>query len=571
LKTTSLHLLHRRRRGKNSDSAFPKLTEQGSVQGDSGGVIGFWLLPTSSGYVKLKIPTASRIRTVGKVDGKRYSPLNKVISVNSEVGSASIPVYPVINSINILSKFYSWIDSAPESLWSANEVERTQAMKSYQSLLIKNGFCFVIKNGDTIKWCGTNKKLLAFFIMELSGGKVFNPANLSLLADKFNSEDPGRSEMKKIALLNTDGSITKTLTIDSVFNSLFKKQGVTFSSYINSIKSPVISEFYNGKVRWNSIKDWEGIEDDKLVSVMEADTLMDEFIRAGDKKSLLRSVNIIIQILSKKNLMRSLNWDAEELKRAVQDAPELAELMGKYLQKRQSIRRPIYTPRGRPPQTESLKESTLIEASFRDLLNDTASNGRYKIGGLRRVGRIWVYDRTIPDRVSNSRFVVTRRPVMQLDTDGFPIYKFQFRSRPDRNTTSMAHQGYVKFVEKPKFLARIRDFFKEEIDLQVHVHCACPDFKYRWHWVLAGINCSHEPTGLGFDAIDRKPDKTNPNGMISMCKHLVVAKDYLLLSANEHYKIVKNLQKASPLGVGTLGAPNSRKIQPGAAVVSPGP
>jgi hypothetical protein len=135
----------------------------------------------------------------------------------------------------------------------------------------------------------------------------------------------------------------------------------------------------------------------------------------------------------------------------------------------------------------------------------------------------------------------------------------------------MAHQGYVKFVEKPKFLARIRDFFKEEIDLQVHVHCACPDFKYRWHWVLAGINCSHEPTGLGFDAIDRKPDKTNPNGMISMCKHLVVAKDYLLLSANEHYKIVKNLQKASPLGVGTLGAPNSRKIQPGAAVVSPGP
>jgi hypothetical protein len=546
------------------------------------------------------------------------------------MGGSSVPVYPVVNATNILSKFYSWIGGTPpDSLWSSDEPTRVQAMKSYQSLLIKNGFCFVIKNGDTVKWCGTNRKLLTSFMTELSGGKLFNPTNLSVLTDKFDPEDPENSEIKKIALLSSDGSVTKTLTTDSVFKSLFKKQGVGFSEYINSIQSPTIKEFYNGKVQWNSVKDWDGIEDDKLLSAMRADTLISEF--TSNPKAVLRSANVVIQILAKRNLTRNLGWDAEQIKKAVQEAPELAELVSKYLPKTQQ--RPIYTPTTRtkqnipegvpkpkysiskgaiiqsdvyrsegnvtitgnpvwsgdqkewvypaitnggrtfgvaerfiskivtPAQTESL-----VEASFRDLLNDTVSNGRYKIGGLRRVGRLWIYDRAIPDRVSNSRFVVTRRPVLQLDNDGFPIYRFQFRSRPDRNTTNMSHQGYVKFVERPKFLARVRYFFKEEIDLQVHVHCTCPDFKYRWHWILAKANCSHKPTGLGFDAIDKRPDRTNPNGMISMCKHLVVAKDYLLLSANEHYKIVKNIQKASPLRAGTVNKPDSREVKPGADV-----
>ena len=564
MKTNYLHLLHKKKQRTIPEPAKTVIIEQGEVQGDSGGVIGFWLLPTTSGYIKLKIPQASKVKTVGEVNGKKYFPLNKTISVNSEISGSSVPVYPVVNSSNILSKFYPWLSST-NALWSKDEETRTQAMKSYQALLIKNGFCFVIKRGDTIKWCGTNRKLLTSFMMELVGGKMFNPTSLSILTDKFDPENPENSEVQKLALLNPDGSVVKTLTIDSVFKSLFKKQGAVFSDYINSINTPTIKEFYNGKVQWKSVKDWEGIKDDKLVSAMRADILIDEFARSDDKNALLRSASIAIQILSKKNLVRNLGWGSEELKRAVQEAPELAKLIGNYLPKRQQ--RPVYTPPARakaaspPAQTESL-----VEASFRNLLDDTVSNGRYRIGGLRRVGRLWVYDRAIPDRASNSRFVVTRRPTLQLDRDGFPVYRFQFRSRPDRNTTNMSHQGYVKFIERPKFLARIRDFFKEEIDLQVHVHCTCPDFKYRWHWVLAKANCSHNPTGLGFDAIDKRPDQTNPNGLISMCKHLVVAKDYLLLSANEHYKIVKNLQKASPLKTGAVDEPDSRRVKPGAEV-----
>jgi hypothetical protein len=586
---TNLHLLHKKRKkGRIVESkprvsiSIPKtvLAEQ-EVKGDSGDVIGFWLLPTTSGYVKLKIPKTTSVKTIGEVDGKRFSPLDKIIQVPSEIGGSSTPIYPIINATDTLSRFYP-MGEVPDGLWSKESGIRVQAMKSYQALVVKNGFCFVIKSGDTVKWCGTNRKLLTSFMMELVGGKFFNPTSLSILTDKFDPENPENSEVTKLALLNADGVVAKTLTVDSVFKSLFRKEGASFSDYINGINNPTIKEFYNGKVQWNSVKDWEGVKDEKIVSAMMADLLIDEFNRANDQKALLRSASIAIQILARKNLTRKLGWGTEELKRATQEAPELAKLVGAFLPKIQQ--RSIYTPPSRsprapkagsvdnpdnrevepgaekPPQTESL-----VEASFRNLLDDTVANGRYKIGGLRRIGRLWVYDRTIPDRASNSRFVVTRRPVLQLDKDGFPVYKFQFRSRPDRNTTNMSHQGYIKFIEKPKFLARVRDFFKEEIDLQVHVGCNCPDFKYRWHWVLAKANCSHKPTG-GFDAIDKRPDRTNPGGLISMCKHLVVAKDYLLLSANEHYKIVKNLQKASPLKAGSVDNPDSREVEPGAEV-----
>jgi hypothetical protein len=477
------------------------------------------------------------------------------LMVKSEVGGALLPVWPIVNATDTLSNFYNWIENlAPgkdSGLWSSDVTKRIQAAKSFQASLITNGFCFVIIEGDTVKWCGKNRKVLIAFMQELAGFKIYNPPSLSILSDKFNPDNPEDSEIKNLALMTPTGVVQKTLSVVSIFASLFKRQedgGSAFSKYINGIDYPTIENFYKGEVKPRSASDWDDVESDKILAAFAPSETINEFKSNYPNDDLMASTTAALAVLKKRSLIRSLGWSAELLKRASNDSPELAKL--------------ILAATGQAAQTESL-----IESSFRELLRSTVDNGGYKIGGLRRVGRIWVYDRSIPGRASNSRFVVTRRPVLQLDTDGFPVYKFQFRSRPDRNTTNMSHQGYIKFVEKPKFLARVRNFFRDEIDLQVHVHCTCPDFKYRWHWILAKNNCSHQPTGIGFDATDQPPDKTNPRGLISMCKHLVVAKDYVLLSANEHQKIVKNLQKASPLKSGDLNKPDSREVKPGAEVV----
>jgi hypothetical protein len=554
--------LHYRRRPKRSKAAVPpakpSLTEDTVTEADvvgSGRVIGFWLLPTSSGYVKLKIFDSYPVSVADDRGPKVLT--RRTITVKSEIGGSFLPIWPVLNATDTLSKFFSWIENltpgADGGMWSSDVTKRIQASKSYQQSLINNGLCFVIMDGDTVKWCGSNRKVLAAFIQELAGLKLYNPTNLSLLADKFDPDNPDESEVTKLALMNGSGVVQKVLSVDSIFKSLLKRPDA-FSSYINGIRQPVISDFYAGEVAWDSPTDWAGIEDEKIMSAMRPDSLIREYAAAAAKnrKKMMISATVAIKILKGKNLIRNLGWEADDLKKASDQAPEIAKLVM------------AHTQAAPPPSSQS--ESILVESSFKELLRNTADNGGYKIGGLRRIGRIWVYDRTVPDRVSNSRFVVTRRPILQLGEDGFPVYKFQFRSRPDRNTTNMTHQGYVKFIEKPKFLARVRNFFREEIDLQVHVGCTCFDFKYRWHWVLAKNNCSHEPTGIGFDAIDRPPRQTNPGGLISMCKHLVVAKDYILLSANEHQKIVKNLQRSAPLKPVEVNNPDSRLVEPGTEV-----
>ncbi len=550
---TSLHFRKKpRKKTVVTEGAKTVISEE--VSG-SGGVIGFWLLPTSSGYVKLKIQESYPVKTVND-----RSLLVRTVSVKSDAGGSMLPVWPVVNSTDILSKFYNWIENAAPSrdsgLWSTDVTKRTQAAKNYQQQLLSNGFCFAIRDGDTVKWCGKNKKLLGAFMQELSGLKLFNPTNLSILVDRFDSDNPKESEVTKLVLMNDSGVPQKTLTLDSVFKSLFQKREAAFSAYINNIETPVISDFYDGEIVWESPTNWAGIKTEKIIDAMRPESLVREFVKAGDKKVLMASATVAINILKSKGLLGSIGWDHEEIKKAAVNAPEIAKLISSHIRLPQSLP---------PPSLQN--ESTLIESSFKELLRDTVANGRYKIGGLRRIGRIWVYDRSIPDRASNSRFVVTRRPALKLGDDGFPVYMFQFRSRPDRNTTNMAHQGYVKFIEKPKFLARVRNFFRDEIDLQVHVFCTCPDFKYRWHWVLAKNNCSHKPTGIGFDATDQPPNQTNPGGLVSMCKHLVVAKDYILLSANEHQKIVKNLQKSSPLKPAkAVDDPDSREVKPGTEV-----
>lgn len=533
---STLHTHWKRKRPAKTALAKAKAVPTPIVEKQTGGsIIGFWMLPSQNGYVKLKIVDSYAVKSEA---GKKISKTNN--------NGHWLPVWGLVSASDDLKSYFPWVDTAIRNsvgLFSKDDMERTKAARHLQAIFISHGFSFAIKQQDTIWWCGSSRKQLTLFLQELVGQLSFNPKGLSIGSYDVDSEE---NEFTTLRLLKPNGSPDVALTMKAVMAAIFKKKGEEddkgekgFAETINGISNPTAIDIF--RVGWKDPSEWRGLSPESLASAFEADGIIALHSRLddNDKKRLESALNIAFQTARKLNVSPDdWGWSADQLKR----------LKGV----------------SKPRVIESLTEAT-----FRELLNATASNGDYRIGGLRRIGRIWVYDRSIPDRVSNSRFVVIRRPILQLDRDGYPIYRFRFRSRPDRNTTDMSHGGYIKFVDKPNFMSRLTGFFKDQIDLNVHVGCECPDFKYRWHWVLAQNNASHTPTGAGFDAQNRRPMVTNPNSLVCMCKHLVVAKDYLLLSAREHNRAVRELQKQRPLSKAEKpNEPETQKVDPEAEVTT---
>lgn len=201
--------------------------------------------------------------------------------------------------------------------------------------------------------------------------------------------------------------------------------------------------------------------------------------------------------------------------------------------------------------TEAQLDKLLMEVTFRKLMDLTQRNGNYKIGGLVKIGNSWVTDPRVKGRIQNSMFVVTKPPTWKQDTDGLTRIDYNFKSRPDRSTTGLRQKGYIKFIP-PGFLKRmiqkIKGLVKKQQpkdgwDSDVHCFCTCPDFKYRWHKVLADKGASHTPTGQGGEATNQQPNITNPTRSLSLCKHLAAMAGYLATTQRDVTDYVSNKQK----------------------------
>lgn len=206
------------------------------------------------------------------------------------------------------------------------------------------------------------------------------------------------------------------------------------------------------------------------------------------------------------------------------------------------------------PNSSDVRESKkLEEASYFDLWNATRRNGDYKYGGMRKIHGRWIYDPTVPGRTQNGkRFVTVALPKVSLDDEGRITINFRYQSRPTRNTTGISHVGYVKFSDHTSFLKTAsRNIGKAMAKRDVHTRCSCPDFQFRWHWVLSQIGAAPEPTGPG----NLPPNKTNPQKKIAMCKHLCAVSPFLLFRSpafdKEIRKAIKTTKKAQ-----TRPAPN---------------
>lgn len=116
------------------------------------------------------------------------------------------------------------------------------------------------------------------------------------------------------------------------------------------------------------------------------------------------------------------------------------------------------------------------ESTFSQLLGLTQANGSYRYGGMRKVGGRWVIDPSVTGRTDNSRFIVVSMPNWRVGTDGFPVMNYTCRSRPDRSTTGLNHNGFIRVSNKGGFLKRLASKWLPQfgrLEPDVQVFCTC--------------------------------------------------------------------------------------------------
>jgi len=119
-----------------------------------------------------------------------------------------------------------------------------------------------------------------------------------------------------------------------------------------------------------------------------------------------------------------------------------------------------------------------------------------------------------------------------------------------------AAQRSVKFVpkegqlramlkrEKVDFDGLVYDLTVEEdesfVAHGVAVH-NCPDFKYRYHWVLSQMGAAAKPSGAGGEATNAPPNKTNPSFRPSLCKHLAACDQFIDFGNADFRKMLRKV------------------------------
>jgi len=553
---------------------------EASPKGES---VGFWLIPKGENqYMKLRIfrkytfeedqtlpnvqATWQSIKQGNVKNAVRGAMGDSTWDVEITMGGQLLPIWAVLANVDILSKHFQWIPAMLKNktinnvyLPSLGE-ESVAAAEMVQSQLMKRGWSFAVKDGENVLFgCrgGAYHRPPYFdtFTQEISGsGPSMTPIDIKL-------GEPG--EIKTVQFFDSSGEAGgRSMSLDYLMGKAKKDEPKSpdepakpaepvkidksdfksrvsdpakekdFAGWVNNLfasgQNISLVEFapeYDGHKWWDmSNPPFDKIEPQVIRHYFE----YERFTEAVEKKSVAPRVmalfSAVIGALAEskhRQLLEDMGWDDMAFHKfaALSGEDKKAEM--------QESKQPIN------------------EMTFRELLRQTSHNGGYRIGGMRRIHGRWLYDMSIPDRMTNSRFVIVRQPRLGLDTDGSPIYRFRFRSRADRNTTGMAQSGYVKFVQTKRglFKKAIRFIANTELDEDVQVGCSCPDFRFKWHWVLARSGASHTPTGIGFDATDDPPNHTNPRHLVGICKHLCVFQDILSRSAREHDREVGTLRK----------------------------
>lgn len=129
-----------------------------------------------------------------------------------------------------------------------------------------------------------------------------------------------------------------------------------------------------------------------------------------------------------------------------------------------------------------------------------------------------LYDRSDPARIARSNDVSVR-PLRVETMDGDEAWTFSYKSSP--STTGQRWAGYVRF-------------FKEDVsskesagELDCIVDCECPDYRYRWAYANTKQDASVVGGNSWSGCINSPPNRTNPDQVPGMCKHLISLGEFL--------------------------------------------
>lgn len=126
-----------------------------------------------------------------------------------------------------------------------------------------------------------------------------------------------------------------------------------------------------------------------------------------------------------------------------------------------------------------------------------------------------------PKRVRRSDTV--RGPPLEIFNakSGSVYHTFNFKSFP--STTGLRHHGYIRFF-RPHTAGTNRMPLQH---VPCEVDCTCPDFRYRFAWVLKQKGSARVGPQSMNQAWNKAPNKTNPDRRASLCKHILAARDYI--------------------------------------------
>lgn len=491
---------------------------------EAGSTIGFWVIPQKSGtYLKLKI-----LR-----EYKSEFNLDTNWTVSGFRPNSPWPIQPLIQNRKLLLTYFQWIkhilpeDMRGQSMYRPDTDDYEAAAESLvESLFYHKWKYFVIKDG--VAFFGSNRRkdpTLNLVLAEVLDGKEQKPTSVKV----------DGSGITKLHVINARGKVMDTYN-PTQLQVLAKAKPVPVPEDDDEEeKSPAE---ITAEVR-------------QLLDASKDDEALAFFItHVRDQDDLMSFRSEFLSRILSPNLVR------KQLMKAFRKTP------GDYEHKLSRIRGILLSfiaackKNGDPhaPTVDDyddaigLRESKeLLERSYYSLWNMTRSNGGYRRGGMRRVRGRWVYDPSVPGRSTNgARYVTTAPPRPMVDQDGRIVLRFQYQSRPNRNTTGMSQIGYIKFRDHEAFLKTAsRNIGLAIAKRDVLVACTCPDFRYRWHWVLAQDGSAPDPMGVG----NAPPDKTNPQRKLSMCKHLSAVSVFLLNRPSAAYdkairQVIKSVQKS---------------------------
>ncbi len=488
--------------------------------------IGFWMIPQGKNYLKLKILKQYNI-------GPGFDP------------NEPWPLPPLLQNRKLLQTHMPWLkrllgqsqEDKPD-LWDHDtEGYEDAASEVCHNLFYRKWRYFVMKGN--VGYYGTNKRdvrqdeYLPVLIKELLGGEEQRPARVKVDA----------SGITRLQIMDSDGQRIRAYTreqMEAMLAAVPAEQAPQDEGDLQELMRQSLDTDEPWRALYLLAKH---VSDIQILANLNGELLS----KVLSPQFMDRNLSFVFDALKdspKKEGDRIRGLVLGYLKLAVDAGEEIPFELGDYPAE-------LRLPRSLTDSTNL----TLEERSYYDLWDLTRRNGGYRRGGMRRIRGRWIYDPSVPGRSTNgARFVTVAPPKPFLDDDGKITLRFQYQSRPARNTTGMSQVGYIKFTDHDGFLKTAsRNIGKAIAKRDVHVLCSCPDFKYRWHWVLAQDDAAPDPVGAGNAA----PDKTNPRHLESMCKHLSAVSQFLLMRPTAAYdKEVRRVIKTSKTAALQPEAPN---------------